>query len=180
MMIDFIKVNSNLNLQRISLHDAPDIFRLIDENRTSLRKWLPFVDTTYSVENTRAFIDQLKAPHSREMVFTICFQDEIVGLIGFKDIDKPNRKLEIGYWIAPEFEGKGIVTESCRTLISKAFKKMDMNRIQIKCGVGNHRSSNIPKRLNFRFEGIERQGERHNDRFIDLQVYSMLKHDWVY
>jgi ribosomal-protein-serine acetyltransferase len=55
---------------------------------------------------------------------------------------------------------------------------MDMNRIQIKCGVGNSRSSNVPKRLGFHFEGIEQDGEKHKNRFIDLEVYSMLKRDW--
>ncbi len=177
-MIDFIKVNTNLNLRRIALSDADDVFKLVDKHRKHLRTWLPFVDTTHSVENTRAFIDNLKAPFSRELVFTVCYEDVISGLIGFKDIDRINRKMEIGYWISPEYEGMGIITQSCRVLITKAFEKMDMNRIQIKCGVGNYRSSNIPKRLGFMFEGVERDGERHTDRFIDLEVYSMLRKDW--
>lgn len=177
-MIDLIKINAATELTRISMHDADDIFRLIDQNRDKLRQWLPFVDATHTAENTRAFINSLQSQHSREMVFTITYESKIAGLIGFKDIDRANKKLEIGYWLAPQYEGRGLVTESCRTLISKAFENMKMNRVQIKCGVGNERSSRIPKKLGFRFEGIEHEGERHQDRYIDLEVYGMLRSEW--
>lgn len=177
-MIDIIKIYKGLYLRRISHQDAEEVFDLIDKNREHLSHWLPFVETTRSPDNTHAFIEQLHRSHSREMVFSICYQDLITGLIGFKDIDRANQRLEIGYWISKENEGKGIVTDACRNLIDKAFKKLNMNRVQIKCGVGNSRSSSIPKRLGFQFEGIELDGEKHKDRFIDLEVYSMLKRNW--
>lgn len=177
-MIDIIKINKHLYLRRISHQDAEEVFDLIDKNRDHLGFWLPFVETTHTPENTHAFIEQLQKPYSREMVFTICHEGSITGLIGFKDIDRANRRLEIGYWISKANEGKGIVTDSCRSLMDQAFRKLDMNRIQIKCGVGNSRSSNVPKRLGFQFEGIERDGEKHKKRFIDLEVYSMLKREW--
>ncbi len=124
------------------------------------------------------FIDEVQKPSSREMAFTITYLGKIAGLIGFKDIDRANRKFEIGYWITCENEGNGIVTRCCKSCIDLAFNKMKMNRVQIKCGIGNLRSVNIPKRLNFQYEGIERAGEMNNNKFIDLEVYSMLKKDW--
>lgn len=177
-MIDIVKVDKELYLRMISFNDADEVFALINANRDYLSKWLPFVVITKSVKNTMAFIDEVKKPYSREMVFTISYHDKIAGLIGFKDIDRSNRKFEIGYWITSENEGKGIVTRCCRSTIDLAFNKMKMNRAQIKCGIGNERSANIPKRLGFTFEGIERAGEMHNDKYIDLEVYSMLKKEW--
>jgi ribosomal-protein-serine acetyltransferase len=178
-MIDIVKVDKDLYLRMISFNDADEVFALIDANRQYLSKWLPFVQLTKSVKNTMAFIDEVKKTTSREMVFTISYLGKIAGLIGFKDIDRANRKFEIGYWITPENEGNGIVTRCCASCIDLAFGKMKMNRVQIKCGTGNERSANIPKRLNFKFEGIERAGELHNEKFIDLEVYSMLKKDWT-
>jgi ribosomal-protein-serine acetyltransferase len=55
---------------------------------------------------------------------------------------------------------------------------MGMNRVQIKVGVKNKKSAAVPKRLNFTFEGIERDGEYLNGVYIDLEVYSVLKRDW--
>lgn len=178
-MIDIVKVDKELYLQQIAFNDADEIFRLIDANRDFLGKWLPFVKVTKSVKNTLAFIEDIQKSYSRELVFTITYQGKITGLIGFKDIDRGNRKFEIGYWITSQNEGNGIVTRCCKTCIDLAFDKMKMNRVQIKCGVGNVRSINIPKRLNFHFEGIERAGELHNNKFIDLEVYSMLEREWL-
>ena len=177
-MIDTIKVDKGLFLREISPKDAGKIFGIINANREYLGKCLPFVALTKSVRNTMAFIDQLQKPYSREMVFTINYHGKIAGLIGFKDIDRTNCKFEIGYWITAEYEGNGIVTRCCKATIDMAFEKMEMNRVQITCGVKNIRSINIPKRLGFQFEGVERAGEMHDNKFIDLAVYSMLKIDW--
>jgi ribosomal-protein-serine acetyltransferase len=177
-MIDIVKINKDLYLKRISHTDVEDIFNLIDKNRIFLRKWLPFIDETISPENTHAFVDHLSKPFCNQMVFTIVANDHIAGLIGFKDIDSINRRLEIGYWIGEKYQGKGLVTLSCRALINKAFNNMNIYRITIKCAVGNHPSSNIPKRLGFSFEGIERAGERHHQKFLDLEVYSLLQNEW--
>jgi ribosomal-protein-serine acetyltransferase len=177
-MIDVVKVEKELYLKRISHDDANDVYNLIDNNRNFLKKWLPFIDETHSAENTHAFVDHLQRPFTNQMVFTIVFEDEIAGLIGFKDIDSMNRRLEIGYWIGEKYQHKGIVVRSCRALIKKAFSNMNINRISIKCAIGNTPSRNIPRKLGFRLEGIERAGELHKNRFLDLEVYSLLRTEW--
>jgi ribosomal-protein-serine acetyltransferase len=75
--------------------------------------------------------------------------------------------------------GKGIATAATRKMINLAFRNMDMNRVVIRCGVGNSKSSAIPLRLGFSLEGIERCGERHNLSYINLEVYSLLKSEWA-
>jgi ribosomal-protein-serine acetyltransferase len=54
---------------------------------------------------------------------------------------------------------------------------MKMNRIQIKVALNNSKSQAIPVKLNFHFEGIERGGELHENKFIDLRVYSLLANE---
>ncbi len=100
------------------------------------------------------------------------------GIIGYKGTDTTNHKTEIGYWLAKDQQGKGLITRAVKILIEIAFEKMGMNRVQIRVGVNNSKSAAIPKRLNFTFEGIEREGELLNGRYIDIEVYSMIKRDW--
>ncbi len=70
------------------------------------------------------------------------------------------------------------MTKSVEMLCDFAFKVMGINRVQIKCAVGNNPSSNVPKRLGFKFEGIERDGELLTGNvFVDLEIYSILKSD---
>ena len=62
-------------------------------------------------------------------------------------------------------------------LIDFCLNELNLNRIEIKCGVENTKSKNIFIRLHFTHEGIIRQGELIHDKFIDLNIYSFLKTD---
>ncbi|WP_372776107.1 GNAT family N-acetyltransferase [Mangrovibacterium sp.] len=174
-----IVVNSSIRLEPVKFSHSFQIFQAIDSNRKFLEPWLPFVQQTRSQEDTEAFICSILAEKEkrRDDIYTIWYQGRFAGLIGLKETDYVNQKTEVGYWLTENMTGKGIVTNSLKVLIQFLFSTLKMNRIQIKCGVGNHHSSAIPKRLGFTFEGIERQGERHRDQFIDLEVYSLLMND---
>jgi ribosomal-protein-serine acetyltransferase len=172
-------VNKQIRLEQIKFTHAFQIFQAIEQNREFLSVWLPFVEQTRTQEDTEAFIRSvLSEPAAeREDVFVIWYEEHFAGLIGFKDTDRLNEKTELGYWLIEKMTGKGIMKKTVETLSSYIFTTMQMNRIQIKCGVGNEKSAAIPKRLGFRFEGVERAGEKHGSYFIDLEVYSLLKND---
>ena len=111
--------------------------------------------------------------------FSIYYKEQFVGLVGYKDTDNLNKKLEIGYWLSQYAQGKGIMMQSVEKLIEFAFQEMDMNRIQIKVAVGNRKSRRIPEKLGFQSEGIERDGELLVDGvYTDIIVYSLLKREY--
>lgn len=175
-----IEVDKEIKLTQLEQSDAKDIFETIDSQREYLGRWLPFVAFTREISDSEKFVDSVvNAPEGRaEYVFAIRKNIQFVGLIGFKDTDRLNRKTEIGYWLSGKYQKQGIVTKSVDRLCDFAFHQLGINRIQIKCAVGNQSSSNIPKRLGFRFEGIERQGELLTGGFFtDLEIYSKLKSD---
>lgn len=173
-------VSNKIELERLKITHAFQVFQAIDRNRAFLSPWLPFVQDTDSQDDTEAFIRSVasKSAGERDEVFVIWYENYFAGLIGFRDTDRVNLKTEIGYWIIEAMTGKGIVTLSTKALVEFAFSTMSMNRIAIRCGVGNDKSSAVPKRLGFQLEGVERGGEKHHKKFIDLEVYSLLKREW--
>lgn len=176
-----IKIDDRIELRQIQITDASDIFETINFQRAYLGKWLPFVEYTKTIHDSELFINSIysEPPEKQELVFVINFDKKFAGIIGFKDTDKINKKTEIGYWLSEPFQKKGIITESLKKLMDYVFKKMDINRIQIKCATGNIQSSKIPRKLNFVFEGIERDGELLSDgEFTNLEVYSILRRNW--
>jgi len=176
-----IVVSNEILLERININDAETIFNAIDQNRSHLGVWLPFVDLTKEVRYTETFIQRVVS--NREVtgneVYTIWFKGKFAGLIDFHNTDKVNEKTEIGYWLTGEMTGHGIIQKSCRVLIGLAFEKMGMNRITIRCAVGNTPSEKVARGLGFYYEGIERSGERHHDLFFDLKVFSLLKSEFL-
>ncbi|MBN1925912.1 MAG: GNAT family N-acetyltransferase [Prolixibacteraceae bacterium] len=180
MIIRELLVNQEITLRILTLNHTQTIFDSINQNRVFLRKWLPFVDATKTANDTRAFVKSVVDDvEHRQEVFTVWYKKEFAGLLGLKDIDYLNRKLEIGFWLTEKMTGKGIMYLSVERLIDFVYSSLEMNRIVIRCGVGNNPSIAIPKRLGFSFEGIEKQGEKHHNKYIDLEVYSLLKRDWV-
>lgn len=177
-----IRIDDETFLREVQTTDALDIFQAIDSGRDHLGPWLPFVALTLSESDSEEFVRSVtNAPESsKEYVFIINSRGHFSGLIGFKQTDRTNRKTEIGYWLAQSATGRGIATESVRALLRFAFDSLGMNRVQIKCATGNEKSKNIPKRLGFVFEGIERDGELLSDgKFTDIEVYSMMKREFI-
>ncbi|MEJ8757306.1 GNAT family protein [Pontibacter sp. H259] len=173
-----LTVAPEICLRPVTVADAAPLFTIINSQRAYLREWLPFVDLTHEQNDTTLYLQSI-ASSTTDKVFVILVEEAVSGLIGFKSIEYFNRKLEIGYWLSEHQQHKGVMRRSCARLVQHAFEEMMMNRVQLKVAIGNHKSSNIPKKLGFTLEGIEREGELLNNRFQDLEVYSLLKKEWL-
>lgn len=166
------------SLREAGMHDIMVLWQAIDTHRDYLRTWLPFIDSLQQVEDEEKFLDSvLSVPYEeRNIIFIIEAGDCFAGLIGFVTTDLINHRTEIGYWLLPEFQQKGIMTKCVKQLCLWAIEKRNMNRIQIKCAVGNRPSNAIPQRLNFVLEGTERAGQLLvSGEYTDINVYSILK-----
>lgn len=174
------KVGDDVELRLLEEHDARQIFTTVEADRTHLREWLPWVDDQLSLEDSRAFVMASRQQFAENNGFQagIWYRGEFAGMIGFHYFNFLHRKTEIGYWLAQKFEGRGVMTRSCRAMVNYAFNEVGMNRIEIRCATGNVRSCAIPERLGFNFEGIQRQAEWLYDHFADLKVYSLLASEW--
>jgi len=173
-----IIIDRDIELKPLEIFDAQDIFNIIDNERDYLGEWLPFVQTTKEPADTLKYVTAVvNAPEECfEWIFAIRKMNRFIGLIGFKDTDRQNKRTEIGYWLSEKYQKQGIMTKCVERLCTFAFEDLGMNRIEIKCAVNNFPSRRIPERLGFRLEGIERDGELlANNIFTDIAVYSKLK-----
>lgn len=174
------QISPEITIKLLEIPDAQEIFEVIDSQRDYLEEWLPFAKYTEDISDSEDFIESLYGidKNMLEYTFKILFRGEFAGLIGFKLTDWGNSKTEIGYWLSEKYQGLGIITIAVKYLLDLAFTELKLNRVQIKCAEGNAKSSNIPKRLNFTFEGIEREGERFPDgSYKDIEIYSILKEE---
>jgi ribosomal-protein-serine acetyltransferase len=175
-----LKAGRRLELRPLRLQDARALFQLVEANRDRLRRWLPWVDATRDSEAIRTFIRQAR---SRErlgvgLTFALWWKDQLVGVAGFNGIDQSNQSAVIGYWLAAEAEGHGLMTAAVSALLRHGFRRLGLHRIEIRAGVFNRRSRAIPARLGFRHEGTLRQAERLGDRYVDHAVYGLLAEAW--
>lgn len=174
------KVDDGLYLKLVQPQDAKKLFKLTNESRDYLREWLPWLDSTRTVYDTKQFIkfSMKRFAENKAMSAAILYHDEIVGIAGYNEIDWSNRAAYIGYWLGQPYQGKGIMTKVVKGLTDYALKELHLNRVEIRAAVGNQKSRAIPERLGYVEEGRIRQAERLYDQYVDHIVYGMLAEDW--
>lgn len=175
-----LKINESLSLRIPSVEDARDIYTVIDNDREHLRKWLPWVDSATSYENTEENIKQRIEDFNAKKAasFLIYYEGQWIGSVGFVCLSSTSHHGEIGYWLCSKFEGKGLMTESVKACIKYGFDELGLNRVVIKCDSQNVKSAAIPKRLGFIQEGILRQDKFKQTKYSDTLVFGLLKEEW--
>jgi len=179
-MADALRAGRGLELRPLNLRDAKALFALVEANRPRLGRWLPWPAINLCLQDSRAYILRVRAQGraGQGQSFGLWWKDQLVGIAGFVWIDAAHRSAAIGYWLAQEVEGHGLMTAAVKALLRHGFRTLQLNRIEIRAGVRNHRSRAIPRRLGFRHEGTVRQAERLGDRFVDHAVYGLLASEW--
>lgn len=173
-----IDLFSNYYLKYIDRDDADALFNTIDTHRTFLSEWLTFITYSLTSEDSNNYIQSLiEDPNfNSQPVFTIRQDNELIGLIGYKDTNVHNGCSELGYWLCEDQQKKGIMTTAMKKLIQHGFESIGLHRIQLRIAVGNMNSRNLAERLGFRSEGILRDAEKVNDNtYRDLEILSLLK-----
>jgi ribosomal-protein-serine acetyltransferase len=169
-----------LSLRELTPADAPAVAAAVDANREHLRAWLPWVDSSLGPADSLAFLEGLARNRSAGLTLAwgLWQHDSLCGVIGLHDISAANSNLQIGYWIARDAEGRGLMTSACRAILRIAFDTLQMERVEIRCAAGNRRSCAIPERLGFSFEGVLRHAQRLRGEFVDLRLYSLLRSEF--
>ena len=176
-----LHITSSLRLELTAERHAAPLYEALDSERQRLAEFLPWIDDMKTLADFTSYLkncEQLYA-QKKEVSF-IMVQDEMpVGRIGLHHMNLLNKVGALGYWITSQAEGKGVVTQSCKTIIDYGFNQLGLHRIECKVAVNNLRSQAIPEKLHFKKEGILRDAEWVNNKYNDLFIYSLLRYEWV-
>ena len=175
-----LSVSEAIELTAISMLDAERLFSCVDASRQSLRKWLPWVDETLSVADVRTFARESIAAQADGAAVQMCIREhgDVVGTIGLRPVDWANGRGWIGYWLTETARGRGLMTESARSLVTCAFARLGLHRLDIVCAAGNSPSRAVAERLGFELEGTAREAMVVCGRHVDLVTYAALARRW--
>ncbi len=164
-----IIVDSEIVLRSTIPAHADEIFNLVDKNRNYLQEWLPWVVHTVTVQDTISYIAGINHHdiYSESFGFSIFYGQHIVGKIGFVRGIKAERQLEIGYWLAEDMQGLGIISRSVKELVKFGFENSDARTIKISANIQNKKSCSIAERLAFRKgQPVIKPSKDHNNDIV--------------
>lgn len=175
-----ITINQDLALRMIAPEDAEKVFALTDASREYLKEWLPWLDFTKELADTKAYIEGCIKGHeaNSSLSLVILFKNEIVGIAGFNAINPSNKIGIIGYWLSEGAQGHGIMTKTVKALLQYAFETLKLHKVEIRVAEANHKSRAIPERLGFMQEGTIRAAEWLYDHYVNHVIYGMLVSEW--
>ena len=174
-----LQITGDSYLRLLGEEDANELHGLIEANRAYLAQWLPwaarqtFEDTLDFIRGTRS-----QARENEGFQAAIVTGKDVIGVIGYVNLDWGNRSTRVGYWLDEGQQGKGTMTAAVRLLVDHALTVWQLNRVEVIVATENRRSRAIPERLGFREEGTLRQFQLVNGRYLDCASYSMLAEDW--
>ncbi|MFD2045681.1 GNAT family N-acetyltransferase [Ornithinibacillus salinisoli] len=173
-------IDEEISLRSLVGQDAIALFQLTDRSRHYLREWLPWVDDTVNINDSREFIANSHQLYEKRIGLNagIFYKGMLVGVAGFNSFDWRNQIGFIGYWLGVDFQGNGIMTRVVSALTDFAFQHLQLNRVDIRAAYENKKSRAIPERLGFRMEGHIRQAEWLYNHFVDHVIYGMLASEW--
>jgi len=127
----------------------------------------------YQRENAEAFI-AMATKNDPPTIFAIEVNGEAAGGIGLhaqSDIHRKN--MELGYWVAEPFWGKGIMTKAVVQMVDYGFKTFAIERIFARPFGTNIGSQKVLENAGFTLEGRFEKTLFKNGEYLDELIYAL-------
>jgi len=158
--------------------DAQDIF---EYSRDPLVARHVLWDPHSTIHQTRAYIrfllKQYRSGQPATFVIELLKERKVIGTIGFMWLHRENRSAEVGYSLNRHYWNQGIMTEALRAMIAFGFDSLNLNRIEAQHESDNPASGHVMTRAGMRHEGHLRHRLYNKGRFVDVDLYAILRQD---
>ncbi len=163
-------------IRKWALSDAGALASALSNKKVQdkLRDGLPY---PYTEQDGSDYISaMLSADENETFAFAITVGGKVIGSIGaFRQGNIHRQTAELGYYIAEEYWGRGIMTEAVKQICRYIFDKSDIIRIYAEPFAHNAASCRVLEKAGFQYEGTLRQNAVKNGKIVDMKMYSLLK-----
>lgn len=172
---------ARLVLAPVDTSDTQELWAAVDASRAHLERWLPWVPFNTDPDASWRYAEASAADwdHARAVRFSIRDRASrrFLGVVGLESLAHLHQSTELGYWLRVDMIGRGFMTEAAGAVVAWAFQRVNAHRVRVAAATDNHASLGVIRRLGFRFEGIARQAERCQGRWLDHAIFALLATD---
>ncbi|WP_374007840.1 GNAT family N-acetyltransferase [Leifsonia sp. LS-T14] len=137
----------------------------------AIARWTT-VPSPYRREHAAGFVESVVPDgwaSGRVCTWALRVNGPLVGMVSIGDIHE--RQGEIGYWLAPEARGTGVMSEAVALVIAYGFAAapdgLALERIVWRALAGNAASAAVARRAGFRWEGVAPEGAEQRGERLD-------------
>ena len=165
-------LTERLLLRKIRIDDSEPMFAYASHPDVSrFTTW----ETHKSIGNTNQFISfllrQYEASEPSNWGITLRETQQLIGTCGFMYWDREQRLAEIGYALAKDYWGRGLMVEAVRQIIEFAFERMAVERVIARCHIDNLASERVMQKIGMTFENLLRKNIQIKGEYVDVKKY---------
>ncbi len=161
--------------------DVDDIFRAVRASRAELIPWMAWCHEGYAVVETAEWVRNAQRWWEQDVEYPFVIRGvedgALLGTCGLNDLDRQNRRANLGYWLRTAATGHGAATRAARLVAAFALGVVGLDRVEILAATGNARSQAVARRAGAVEEGTLRRRLRVGDAAHDAVVFSLVRGD---
>ncbi|MEV4642209.1 GNAT family protein [Actinoplanes sp. NPDC049548] len=136
----------------------------------------------YSLDKARYAVQTMVAadpgqPGWFQYAVELADEETLMGDVGVNLADNL-RQAEIGYTLAPRWQGQGYATEAVRAVVDHLFRVRGLHKVSAECDARNSASARLLERVGFAREGCLRQHTWIKNEWTDDLLYGLLSDEW--
>lgn len=139
------------------------------------------IPVPYTIRDAEEWIEQHGFARERgeHYIFAVdVWSGDLVGAIGLR-VNAEHRHGELGYWMGKSSQGKGYATEAVSAMLEFGFFGLDLHRIYARHLSWNLASGRVLQKSGMRYEGRMRGHAERWGSFHDIEVYGILREEFV-
>lgn len=165
---------SRLQLRQITENDLENIFRGLSHPEVIRYYGVNYSSREATREQLEWYAELERTGSGLWWAVTLSENAEFCGAIGYNNLNKEHRKAELGFWLLPEYWGKGFIQEAMDPVLDHGFHILKLHRIEAFVETENLGSQKTLKKKSFQQEGILKDSEIKNGRYISVAIYAKL------
>lgn len=138
---------------------------------------IPFPYSDKDADEWLALVAKVTRQQGRPVHWAIRSADDaLIGGCGFDgfQVGKSHRA-EVGYWLAKQYWGQGIMTAVVQRLCRHAFDEFGLVKVTAHVFTHNPASARVLEKCGFQQEGLLRKHFLKDGRFIDARLFALLR-----
>lgn len=171
---------ARLHLRAVQTDDVADLFRIrADERVMRYFGSPPITSMEEAAQQVHGFATAFQEQRGIRWAITRRGKDRLIGTCGYWRIIRPHFRAEIGYELAADQWGKGIMPEALGAVLTWGFTTMNLHSVEAQIDPANQGSRRVLEKCGFVQEGYFRENYYFEGQFTDTAVFSLLRSVWM-
>lgn len=168
-----------LILRKVTMRDAMDIHRYARDKEVARHVlWEAHTSLVETRSYVRYLLYQYRSGEPGSWGIVLRETGRVVGTIGYMSYSADNATVEVGYSLAREQWGKGLMTEALTAVIDETFRALTLHRIEAMHFTDNPASGRVMEKCGMTHEGHLRERICCKGVFRDVEMWGVLRRDW--